>query len=392
MCVIIMHALLRFSRRCSLSCGVQWATQTEHLQPHNIDLLAVLACVCCTQQRGWTSVAINGAYTASRSSMPGWQHPAQSNTGLIHRLLGPPYLRWLAAAAHPQPCPAQQHPSADNPRLHAPDEPAKVWQQLPVTMKSHGVMMQEVKPVVGRHPDSLPNGTSGAPVSEPGLGGVTQCGHYSNKSSGKAGRPDEEERSLPRSLLPLPTADVLYEGPLAATHKLLKVCVCVWGVTCRCNAWTLDRSVMTAVGEWVEEIECQWQELAATYGKGWLDGPRKQLHHGHLEVESCCLSHVACNAMLCTLPAPQRISLANTALAMVAAPAIWYYTDISYVSRVGLGTSLVMFGLLTTGAARTAVQRGRRCGLHGLENERILELATHFAVTVLGCSGREVHW
>jgi hypothetical protein len=45
----------------------------------------------------------------------------------------------------------------------------------------------------------------------------------------------------------------------------------------------------------------------------------------------------------------QRISLANTALALAAAPAIIWFTDISYVSRVGLATSLALFGLLTTG-------------------------------------------
>ncbi|GAX76095.1 hypothetical protein CEUSTIGMA_g3538.t1 [Chlamydomonas eustigma] len=45
------------------------------------------------------------------------------------------------------------------------------------------------------------------------------------------------------------------------------------------------------------------------------------------------------------------VSLSNTAIACAAAPAIIMYADhISYVSRVGLSSSLVLFGILTTGA------------------------------------------
>jgi hypothetical protein len=54
----------------------------------------------------------------------------------------------------------------------------------------------------------------------------------------------------------------------------------------------------------------------------------------------------------------KRISLANTFLAVGAAPFILEWADhISVVSRYGLATSLVLFGLLTTGlyAARSAL-------------------------------------
>ena len=44
------------------------------------------------------------------------------------------------------------------------------------------------------------------------------------------------------------------------------------------------------------------------------------------------------------------ISLSNTAIAIAAAPAIMNFAEhISYVSRVGLSSSLVFFGILTTG-------------------------------------------
>lgn len=47
----------------------------------------------------------------------------------------------------------------------------------------------------------------------------------------------------------------------------------------------------------------------------------------------------------------KRISIANTAIALTAAPLIVQYAEnISLVSRYGLAASLVFFGLLTTGA------------------------------------------
>jgi len=45
----------------------------------------------------------------------------------------------------------------------------------------------------------------------------------------------------------------------------------------------------------------------------------------------------------------QRISLANTALALAAAPSIVVYADASFATRIGLATSLAFFGLMTTG-------------------------------------------
>ena len=54
-----------------------------------------------------------------------------------------------------------------------------------------------------------------------------------------------------------------------------------------------------------------------------------------------------------TKPSVQMISLSNTAIACAAAPAIMHLADhISYVSRVGLSSSLVIFGILTTGGDR----------------------------------------
>lgn len=46
----------------------------------------------------------------------------------------------------------------------------------------------------------------------------------------------------------------------------------------------------------------------------------------------------------------KMVSISNTLIACAAAPAIMTYADISYVSRVGLAASMVLFGLLTTGA------------------------------------------
>lgn len=49
---------------------------------------------------------------------------------------------------------------------------------------------------------------------------------------------------------------------------------------------------------------------------------------------------------------PQLVSIGNTLIAFAAAPAIIYYTEISYISRMGLASSMVLFGILTTGKQR----------------------------------------
>lgn len=59
-----------------------------------------------------------------------------------------------------------------------------------------------------------------------------------------------------------------------------------------------------------------------------------------------CAPH---NIMLHLPSLAQRISISNTVIAICAAPVIVAYADVSYVSRVGLASSLVLFGLLTTG-------------------------------------------
>jgi len=46
----------------------------------------------------------------------------------------------------------------------------------------------------------------------------------------------------------------------------------------------------------------------------------------------------------------KRISIANTSLALAAAPAIVMYADASFATRIGLAISLAMFGVMTTGA------------------------------------------
>eukprot|EP00798_Chlamydomonas_sp_ICE-L_P010216 gene10216-8132_t len=46
----------------------------------------------------------------------------------------------------------------------------------------------------------------------------------------------------------------------------------------------------------------------------------------------------------------KRISIANTAIAFGAAPYILEFGDISYASRIGLASTLVFFGLITTGS------------------------------------------
>ncbi len=64
-------------------------------------------------------------------------------------------------------------------------------------------------------------------------------------------------------------------------------------------------------------------------------------------VAQCCGWRRCRRARACA----QRVSIANTAIALVAAPLIVTYADVSYVTRVGLATSLALFGVLTTGAA-----------------------------------------
>lgn len=59
------------------------------------------------------------------------------------------------------------------------------------------------------------------------------------------------------------------------------------------------------------------------------------------------------------------VSLANTAIALIAAPFILLYADVSYVSRVGLSASMAIFGILTTGA------------LHWLTKPYVHELVYH---------------
>ncbi len=94
-----------------------------------------------------------------------------------------------------------------------------------------------------------------------------------------------------------PAADVHYQGPLSKTHKLLKV-----------NRACVRPSV-------VDVTFVAYYPLAAS------------------------LIH-----------SPQMVSLSNTAIAFAAAPAIIHFADnISYLSRVGLSSTLVIFGVLTTG-------------------------------------------
>lgn len=51
----------------------------------------------------------------------------------------------------------------------------------------------------------------------------------------------------------------------------------------------------------------------------------------------------------------QVVSISNTVLALGAAPLIMMYADISYVSRVGIATTLTLFGVSTTGKAAWAL-------------------------------------
>ncbi|KAF5830768.1 hypothetical protein DUNSADRAFT_14070 [Dunaliella salina] len=62
----------------------------------------------------------------------------------------------------------------------------------------------------------------------------------------------------------------------------------------------------------------------------------------------------------------KRISIANTSLALAAAPAIVLYADASLTTRIGLAISLAMFGVMTTGGAISRYQMCTRCPGTGL--------------------------
>ncbi|KAJ9524642.1 hypothetical protein QJQ45_024276, partial [Haematococcus lacustris] len=128
-----------------------------------------------------------------------------------------------------------------------------------------------------------------------------------------AGQGQEQQEHAPHAA-PL-SQDVVYEGPLSYTHKMLKLVVLV-------NLQLEEEAASVSQQEW---------------------GTRKQLVVFFGSVP-CPLRGV--------LPrrCAQRVSIGNTLVALAAAPLIMMYAEVSYVSRVGLAASLVFFGFLTTGA------------------------------------------
>lgn len=118
---------------------------------------------------------------------------------------------------------------------------------------------------------------------------------------------------------------------------------------------------MVGVGKRCREPECAGADATDTGAYTHTPGTHASVTRPDTSTRSVCarfrLTHAFLHPRPSTrpLPAPattQRISIANTLVASAAAPAIVTWADnISLVSRYGLATSLVLFGLITTGGA-----------------------------------------
>lgn len=162
----------------------------------------------------------------------------------------------------------------------------------------------------------------------------------------------EGEDKAPRELPPLPTEDVTYLGPLSAQHKLLKVCT-VLRATCRHNPCcplcvTIHACMMCVcmltVGKYVLHFSAYFAAHQCT---------RKTLFVLHLSYTCWLCAWPVLPSSACCPYSLQRISITNTLIAIAAAPAIIEWGNVSYVSRVALATSMVFFGLITTGKLRS---------------------------------------
>ncbi|KAJ9506550.1 hypothetical protein QJQ45_019611 [Haematococcus lacustris] len=167
-----------------------------------------------------------------------------------------------------------------------------------------------------------------------------------------AGQGQEQQEHAPHAA-PL-SQDVVYEGPLSYTHKMLKA--------------DRNKRSCTWPGLGFQFLGLVGLLLSSSSSQGW----------GLFKIELTLL--VRNSFTVTTLPGTlSRVSIGNTLVALAAAPLIMMYAEVSYVSRVGLAASLVFFGFLTTGqwtaVSHSAAGLGGSVGaLHWITHPYIHEL------------------